>query len=155
MLILYLKMEQLRFENSFEYQIDVQDDLDIRAIMVPPLLLQPFCENAIWHGLMHKGTKGMLVLKIQGSDDEVIYAIEDNGIGRALAAQIQRTPESNHRSLGTSITAERISLLNKVGGSCDIQIEDLVDPQGEPKGTRVNIKLAHVPASANEKHFES
>jgi hypothetical protein len=155
MLTLYLKMEQLRFENSFEYQIDVQNDLDIRAIMVPPLLLQPFCENAIWHGLMHKETRGMLVLKIQGRDDEVIYTIEDNGIGRANAAQIQGAPDSNHRSMGTSITGERISLLNKVGGSCTIQIEDLVDLQGEPKGTRVVIKLGQVPASANEKHFES
>jgi hypothetical protein len=57
--------------------------------------------------------------------------------------------------MGTSITAERISLLNKVGGSCDIQIEDLADPQGEPKGTRVVIKLGHIPISANEKYFES
>ncbi|HEX5667761.1 MAG TPA: histidine kinase, partial [Chitinophagaceae bacterium] len=155
MLNLYLKMEQLRFENTFDYQIEVQDDLDINAIMVPPLLLQPFCENAIWHGLMHKGNKGMLTLKIQGRDDEVIYTIEDNGIGRANAARIQRAPDSNHRSMGTSITAERISLLNKVGGSCDIQIEDLVDAQGYPKGTRVVIKLGHIPATVNEKHFES
>lgn len=139
---LYLELEALRFNNHFDYKISVPSDLDIASLKVPPLLLQPYAENAIWHGLMQKPTRGKLDIEITKGDDHVYIKICDDGIGRAKSGEMKRTSSGLHKSMGLQITAERIALLDRLNQESSlVDILDLVDPNGEPAGTEVTIKI--------------
>jgi tetratricopeptide (TPR) repeat protein len=139
---LYLELEALRFNNHFDYKISVPPDLDIASLKVPPLLLQPYAENAIWHGLMQKPTRGKLDIEITRGDNHVYIKICDDGIGRAKSGEMKRTASNLHKSMGLQITAERISLLDRLTrGETLVNILDLVDSDGEPAGTEVTIKI--------------
>ena len=139
---LYLELEALRFNYYFDYKISIPPDLDIASLKVPPLLIQPYAENAIWHGLMQKSAKGKLDVEITSEKDHVYIKICDDGIGRAKSAKMQRTSDGIHKSMGLQITAERIALLHRFTreGSF-VNILDLVDSNGEPAGTEVTIKI--------------
>ena len=111
-------------------------------VKVPPLVIQPFTENAIWHGLMHKEEKGHLNIKVFIEDDALCCMINDDGVGRSQAAEIKNRAGNTHRSMGMRITADRIALIkqkNLVHAS--IVVNDLVQPDGNPGGTEVIIKL--------------
>ncbi|HSK12902.1 MAG TPA: histidine kinase, partial [Phnomibacter sp.] len=143
MLHLYLQMEQLRFEDAFEYAVETDDTVDFAMVLVPPLLLQPFCENAIWHGLMHRQEKGSLSIHIHEENNYVYFNITDNGIGRKRSAEINRASAKKPQAMGLDITANRIKLFNRANGDNAFEIEDLLNDRGEPAGTRVMIKIKH------------
>ena len=113
MLRLYLEMEKLRFKDSFDYSITFINAIDDGNVFLPPLLLQPFAENAIWHGLMHKEGQGKLEFELSIDDRVLTCAISDNGIGRIKAAALRSKSAEKQKSLGLQITKERLALLNE------------------------------------------
>ncbi len=142
MLRLYLEMERLRFQYSFEYKISFKNEIDPENIFIPPLLLQPFAENAIWHGLMHKQGQGHLEIALSLEKKILTCMITDNGIGRNNAARIKSKSAEKQKSMGLQITTERLALLNQ---DMDVQtffnIEDITDDEGNAAGTRVILKI--------------
>ena len=150
MLRLYLDMERLRFKDSFNYRISFLNTMEGDNIFIPPLLLQPFCENAIWHGLMHlpagrqgKG-EGRLDIELSIENDILICGIKDNGIGRQKAGELKTKSAEKEKSMGLKITTGRLALLNREKGVHTFyNIEDLLDEHGEPAGTKVNLKISY------------
>lgn len=139
---LYLKLEALRFNHHFTYRISVSDTIDPETIKVPPLLIQPYAENAIWHGLMHKEEKGHLEIEISKQDDVLYCKITDNGIGRKKAGEVNSKPASI-KSMGMRITADRIKLLHADNSyESPVKINDLFAADGSVAGTEVIIKIA-------------
>ena len=98
---------------DFDYKISVPKDLDIDVLKVPPLIIQPYAENAIWHGLMHKEEKGHLNIDVEQNNDELFLKITDDGVGRKTAAQLASKSATRHKSMGLKITADRIAILHK------------------------------------------
>lgn len=147
---LYLDMERLRFKNGFDYSIMLDKELDADDIHIPPLLMQPFVENAVWHGLMHREEKGMLTISLgmenaSGAGENVwlICVIQDNGVGRRQAGLLKSKSAQKHKSMGLQITAERLALLTDKGKAGHFfDIEDLYDDEGRPAGTRVILKIS-------------
>ena len=139
---LYLELEALRFDQHFKFKIKIQDNLDPSMLKVPPLIIQPYAENAIWHGLMHKEEKGQLDIKVSGENDHLYFKITDNGIGRKQAAELASKSATRHKSMGSKITANRIAILNRLNGKeSPVTINDLVNPDGSAAGTEVIIKI--------------
>lgn len=140
---LYLELEALRLQGKFTYDIDYQNDESLLDIKIPTLMIQPFVENAIWHGIMLKPDKsGRVQITIRDMETSVLCTIEDNGVGREQARKIQETTNKAHRSRGFQITQQRIDLLNSMyGQKFNIQIVDLYSDDGSPQGTRVTINI--------------
>ena len=140
---LYLQMENLRFRNKFSYEICIDENIDLSAIDIPPMLIQPYIENAIWHGLMHKEDKsqGKVVFSIARQNGFLRCVIEDNGIGREKAKSIKANrPLRGQQSFGMRITRDRINIINKLYNSnTSVQVIDLKDGQQNPLGTRVEL----------------
>ncbi len=136
---LYLELERMRFDESFSFHIEVDPQIDIHNWLIPPMIIQPFAENAVWHGLAGKIHDGRLTLQFKLTDKGVLCVIEDNGIGRERAKQIA-AKRKGHKSTGLSNTQERLQLLYKLYGKrIDLKIIDLYDENGEPAGTRVEL----------------
>jgi len=111
---LYIEMEALRFDKKFNYKIIVADNVNPDSIEVPPLIIQPYVENAIWHGLLHKESGGQLNLSVTMINENMLECIiEDNGVGRAKAKELKSKSATTRKSLGMKLTEGRISLLNK------------------------------------------
>jgi sensor histidine kinase YesM len=141
MLRLYLDMERLRFKNSFSYNINFINSIDSDNIYIPPLLLQPFAENAIWHGLMNKESEGHLEINLRTENTFLICHIIDDGIGRKAAAELRKSDEKK-KSLGLKITRERFDLLNETNeDKTFFEFEDLFDKNGIAAGTKVMLKI--------------
>ena len=139
---LYLELEALRFNNKFSFNIAVAPNVDITMVKVPPLLIQPFAENAIWHGLMQKNEAGHLDIKVVQEDSHLILRVTDDGVGRQKAAEIKSKSATRHKSLGLKITEDRIAMLGASAMTeSSITINDLVHPDGSAAGTEVNIKI--------------
>jgi sensor histidine kinase YesM len=116
--------------------------MDISALKVPPLMVQPYAENAIWHGLMHKKEKGQLNIEIGQEKDYLFFKISDDGIGREAAATAASKSATRHKSMGLQITADRIAMLqNSSTIGSPVTIIDLVHPDGSGAGTEVIIKI--------------
>ena len=134
---LYLELEELRHENKFSSKITVQQELLQSDYKVPPLIIQPFVENAILHGLKNKtGNNGILVITIKKVDDTIQYTIEDNGIGREAAKLITQTKQSSY---GMDMSIDRIKLFNNETAA-SLKIEDL-NELGMPTGTKITVNL--------------
>lgn len=138
---LYVQLEALRFDNKFTYRIIIADEILNGDYKVPPLVIQPFVENAIHHGLLNKisGSKELLV-EVTANNNRVHYLIEDNGVGRAKADGYRQLNKPMHQSMGMQITAERINLMN-LDGTGSVTITDLYNEHNEACGTRVTIEL--------------
>lgn len=138
---LYLELEQMRFEDKFDYEIIVDESLDVDYDIMPPLLMQPYVENAILHGLNPKPVKGKLTIRLHSENNFLICTIVDDGIGREKASEIRRTmPVRNHKSLGMKITEDRLRILNEINHSqLSVTITDLKDADGRPQGTKVEL----------------
>jgi two-component sensor histidine kinase len=141
---LYLDLEKLRFEESLVYEIDVNPAIDIYSISIPTLLVQPYVENAIKHGLLHKKHEQKLSVYFDFGPDEgsIVCSITDNGIGRVKSAEINKMRSPNHKSFATEATKTRLELLN-YNNSHPIgeQVLDLYGAQGEPQGTKVILSI--------------
>jgi tetratricopeptide (TPR) repeat protein len=139
---LYLELEAVRFDHHFEFTIKVADSLETDVIKVPPLIIQPYAENAIWHGLMHKEEEGFLEIELFQQDDFLYCKITDDGVGRKKATEIKSKTASTHKSMGMQITASRIEMLQQKNLlDASIKITDLVLPDGSPGGTEVLLKI--------------
>jgi sensor histidine kinase YesM len=142
MLGIYLEMERLRFKNSFDYAITFLNAIDSDNVFIPPLLLQPFCENAIWHGLMHKEGQGRLDIELSMQDNILNCIITDNGVGREKADEMNSKTAEKEKSMGLKITTERLALLNREKGLHTFYaIEDLKDEGGSAAGTKIILKI--------------
>ena len=108
---------------------------------MPSIVLQPFVENAIWHGLMHKDQEGLLTIDIQEQADHLKCRITDNGVGREVSKKLQEQSAFKKKSMGIQITAERLKLLTKQKVKEAIKIIDLKDEENKALGTEVNIAI--------------
>lgn len=140
---LYIELEQLRFDNTFDYRLNVSEELNLYEIEIPTMILQPYVENAIWHGLMNlkEERKGELKIDIRSRDNLLLISIEDNGVGRARSSQFKK--ESIHHSVGMQLIEERLKLINKLWETNNVKVEihDLHHTNGEACGTRVELFL--------------
>lgn len=142
MLALYLKLEAIRFRGKFEYNITVDERIDPVLLKIPSLLIQPFVENSLWHGIQNKDGKGSIHVSFNLLEKSIFCAIEDNGIGREQAERIRNSRLIDHISLGSSITQNRMKLLKSLYGSkLGIRYIDLKDEDNRPSGTRVELTL--------------
>ncbi len=139
---LYIQMEQIRFQNKFIYSIEISDDVEAANTEVPPLIIQPFVENSILHGLLPSVTKGLLKVSVFKQNDRIICTIYDNGIGREKAKVLRhhnRNKLEKRTSHGMEITLKRIELFNRQNAINDkVEVIDL----DSPTGTMVKISLA-------------
>ena len=137
---LYLQLESLRFDKKFDFTIDVANGVDTTTLKVPPLIIQPYAENAIWHGLMHKKEKGHLSIQVHIEKEMLFYRITDDGVGRKKAAELTTKSASGHKSMGMRITTNRLAMIQQHNAT-SIEMNDLALPDGMPGGTEVLIKI--------------
>jgi sensor histidine kinase YesM len=136
----YLSLEYQRFSSQFEYHINVADDIESHDIMIPNMLLQPFLENAIWHGLRYKTDKGQLWLNIKQAGNTLYMTVTDNGIGIEQSLALKTENQKAYKSLGMQNTKERIELLNSLYKTqINYQLKDL-SSEGK-NGTTVTLTL--------------
>ena len=114
---LYLELEMIRFKDKFDYEITVDDEIDTLLYKVPTMLIQPYVENSISHGLIPCEGKGLVKIDLKLENEYISCTIEDNGIGRDAAQEQKRKKEVNHNSLGTQIVASRLELVNALYGT--------------------------------------
>jgi tetratricopeptide (TPR) repeat protein len=133
----YIETQQLRFNNVFSYTIEIDQLMDVSKIQVPPMLLQPFLENAIEYGLKEKKEDGKLLLQIEKKGDELLFVILDNGVGRSVKAKEEEVTEDLH---ATTIFKERLKMRKK-GEEKSFILQDLFDKNNNPSGTKVFFKL--------------
>ena len=140
---LYIELEAMRFKDKVKYQINVAPEIDQQYIDIPPLLLQPYVENAIWHGLMHKKNGGNIRVDVSLLTEHCLQIeITDDGIGRELAAEYKSKSATRQKSFGLKMTSERIDIINQVYKiNADVQISDMKDGMNNSMGTKVNIKI--------------
>ncbi|WP_158552515.1 two-component regulator propeller domain-containing protein [Spirosoma telluris] len=139
---LYLTLESLRFDDQFTFSIHVGKDVEPAYTELPPMIIQPYVENAIWHGLMHKEGGGRITIDWRIEKGALICTIEDNGIGRKKAAELKSKSATRTKSLGMQITSNRLKLSQLLDGrQPTVHIQDLVDPDGEPVGTSVTVRI--------------
>ncbi len=141
---LYIEIESMRFDNFFDYEVRMEKSIDAEKIEIPPMILQPYVENAIWHGLMQKkDSQGKIDLIIKQSNNSLICIIEDNGIGREAARKLKSKSSRNRRkSFGMKITKDRLDALNQLTKSkASVLILDLKDDEGVATGTRVELVI--------------
>lgn len=140
--LLYIKLENLRFENGFTFNFLIDESIDTDEILIPPMLFQPYLENAIKHGLMSKNEDRILTLSIkQKNIEELLITIDDNGIGREQAS-LQRKNTPKHQSMGMSINDERVQLLSVINDlHISIKVIDKKSNIGISEGTSVEINL--------------
>jgi len=136
MLNAYLELQNLRFENKFEYELTIGNEIDPAAILIPPMMAQPFIENAIEHGLRHREKKGFIKIRFSIQDINMMCIVEDNGVGRYKSIELNK--KKDHKSMATSITKERLRILSrKRKQKFTLNIIDLFDDKNTPKGTKV------------------
>lgn len=141
---LYVELEALRFSDGFRYEADIQLDEDPATVMVPPMLLQPYVENAIWHGLMHKKEGARrLVIRTRKDNGTLTFEVEDNGVGQAASRELGSRSATDRKSMGMRITEERLGLVRTMYDlDTSIQVIDLYDMQQRPAGTKVVIRIS-------------
>lgn len=134
---LYIELENRRSNNSFNYTIKTDEQLDKSRTLIPPMLLQPFIENAIWHGLNKKTEKGNLLVHIYKENNQLVSIVDDDGVGRTPASK----EDESKKSLGISITRQRVErLIENTSLSASVQIKDKIN-NGMPAGTMVTVIL--------------
>ena len=139
---LYIALEALRFDNRFGYKISISPDLDTGMLKIPPLIIQPYVENAIWHGLMPKEEKGQLDIEVSQENNLLFIKIADDGVGRKQSAAFTSKSAALHKSMGLRITADRIAVLQRIGREdSSVTITDLTNSDGTAAGTEVTIKI--------------
>ncbi|HMN32898.1 MAG TPA: histidine kinase [Chitinophagaceae bacterium] len=138
---LYLSLEKLRFGNDFLYKIIISNEVETQAIFLPPLLLQPFVENAIKHGLLHKKGEKQLIIRLEKETNHILCRIKDNGIGRKHSAEIKKRQQEKYTSFSTDATQKRLTLINSTyHKNIELEINDLYE-NNNPSGTEVVLRI--------------
>ncbi|MBC7891292.1 MAG: histidine kinase, partial [Sphingobacteriaceae bacterium] len=139
---LYLELEQLRFNHAFDFSIQSDPALSRQTVLVPPMIIQPFIENAILHGIAHKKTKGHITVALRPVGGHLECSVDDDGVGRQRASELKSKTVTSHQSVGLRVTADRLQLLSQRSGKvARVEVIDKTDEQGQPTGTRVVIEL--------------
>lgn len=139
---LYLELEHRRCNNKFDYSIDVANNIDSSLVLLPPMLMQPYIENAIWHGLQQKEGRGILIVDIQLQKENVlICTIQDNGIGRRKAEELRTGSGRKSLSYGMHITQQRLNMTVAGGKFGHVTVEDLYDQNEEAAGTKIILEI--------------
>ncbi len=138
---LYLKLEHFRFRDKFEYTFEKNTEVNTYDLEVPPMLIQPFIENAVWHGLRYKEGRGKLKVSISDLGNVLLVKIQDDGIGRKKSAELKTTNQKKYKSTGLQNVSKRIALINEIyGKNYEIEVSDF-DETKEDAGTLVQIKI--------------
>lgn len=141
-LSLYLELESLRFEQKFDYHLNIDPTIDPLACFIPPFMIQPFIENAIWHGIMGIKGVGCISIYFVKNQNKITCTIEDNGIGREKSKLMKSGFKRDQKSLGISLVESRLNLLNSLYGiDMHSLVTDLYDKDGHASGTKVVIDL--------------
>lgn len=141
MLGLYLELEVIRFNRRFSYHINVEESVDT-SLHIPSMLIQPYAENAVRHGIQPLESGGILSVSLAMQEDVLFCVVEDNGVGRERAHEMRLKNHSGHTSLGTSITSERFEVLNLLRKKgMTVRTIDLFDEEHRARGTRVEILI--------------
>jgi LytS/YehU family sensor histidine kinase len=139
---LYLILESERLNHRFSFSIDIAEEIDAENTMIPPLLLQPFVENSIWHGMSDEAKKGKIDISVNQSGGQLVCVIQDNGSGRKRVNGQTAVLKKGRKSVGMSLTQQRIDIINKTrSGKASVFVEDLVDSNDRPSGLRVELTL--------------
>lgn len=139
---LYMQLESIRLPYPFTYTIQIDDNIDPEQALIPPLILQPFVENAIWHGLQHKKGPGHISIFIKRIGNTLVATVEDDGVGRDMSKKVEKPMLMKKESLGIKITEERLRILNdqkKIDSG--FEISDLFSSTKEPLGTRIDLRI--------------
>lgn len=138
----YLELQKLRFQNKFDYTIEVDKAIHPENVLIPPMLAQPFIENSIEHGIKHKKSKGNIFIRFTLKDNNIVFEVEDDGVGREKAREILFKQNKEHKSLATAITMERIRVLNKkLKKKIIFNLQDLKNSADKPSGTKVQLEI--------------
>lgn len=137
---IYMNLEQTRTRDQFDYTINVSPNVNLKEVMIAPLLMQPFVENAIWHGIMPKKEKGLITINIEKENQQIVISITDNGVGR----DYHRTKRKSHKSHGIDITTKRIQLMNQLYKSEIIFFTEDLYKDSIPIGTRVKFCIPEI-----------
>lgn len=138
----YLDLQKVRYAGKFDYRIDIDDDIDPVTIKIPPMLAQPFIENAIEHGIRHKEVPGHIIIRFSLKHQTLIFEVEDDGVGRRTAREIELRRDPEHKSISTSLTRERLIHLNrKLHKKIVLEIIDLEDTHGNAAGTKIRFGI--------------
>jgi len=138
----YLELQKVRYAGQFDYKLTVDDAIDEETMSIPPMLAQPFIENSIEHGIKYKETPGHIDIRFLLEDDLIRFEVEDDGVGREKAKEIEMKQKQIHRSMSTSITQERLIKLNKKQKhKIRMEIIDLKDNLGSACGTKVTFGI--------------
>ncbi len=138
----YLALQKIRYSNKFEYNIDIDPQIDTESLTIPPMLAQPFIENAIEHGIKHKKGKGNIIIRFALHNGSIHLEVEDDGVGRTKAQELEKDLNKDHQSMATKITRERIKVINKkLKNKIEFEIVDLKSEKSENFGTLVKIVI--------------
>ena len=138
---LYMQLEALRFQNKFRYQLDIDPDIDPEIALIPPMILQPFVENSILHGLRTK-ENGLIKITIAKENEMMRCSVEDNGVGRKQTVKTEEEEQEKRESLGMKITQERLTIISQLKKvEATVSIADLMDTENNPCGLRVELLL--------------
>ncbi|HET6254683.1 MAG TPA: histidine kinase [Puia sp.] len=139
----YLSLEKMRFKNKMNYSVEVGTDIDKEAVLLPPMLLQPYVENCVRHGLRHKTNgQGYIRIQFRKQAEKFLVTIRDNGIGRKKAMEFRTGEHIEYQSKGMSLTSSRIEMINTLYKSqIVISVEDVLDENGQSDGTRIAIEF--------------
>ena len=138
----YLNLEHIRFNQHFDFELVVDEELQKERLLIPPMLVQPYVENAIWHGLRYLDHKGWLSVKFESQDEEMVIVIRDNGIGRTRSAELKTRNQKEGKSTGIRNTASRLELLNDVH-HLNLRA-DIRDAEEDGSGTIVTLHLPYI-----------
>jgi streptogramin lyase len=139
---LYIELEQLRFNNGFDFEIETDASLRKEDIAIPPMIIQPYIENAILHGIAHKKEKGHILISLKPVNKHLECMVEDDGIGRERAAVLKSKRIAAHNSVGLKVTEERLQLISeRTGKEASVAVIDKFDESKIPTGTRVIVRL--------------
>ena len=133
----YIMLEQMRFENKFDFTFEVDQAVDTENLEIPSMLIQPYVENAILHGINNKPGRGTLKISVKESADSILFEVEDDGVGRQATQKWNEQKLNEHKSYGTTLTQERLKLIN-TRRNVSFEIIDL-EENGIACGTRVKI----------------
>ncbi len=138
----FLELEQLRFRDKLRYLIDIDEEININLVEMPAMILQPYIENAIWHGIRPKEGSGLVKVQIEKVGKHLVCMIKDDGVGRAKAAEIKASSVLQQNSVGMKINQERLNVVGRAKGA-KVEIIDLQEKDGQASGTKVVIRLPY------------
>lgn len=139
---LYIELEALRFNKKFNYTFSVDPDVETTTFGLPPMIIQPYIENAIWHGLLQKESRGLLQVSIKRSANGIHCIIQDDGIGRKKASELKSKSINGEKSYGMKITADRLNMITGNKKISTVEVIDLTDEFGNAQGTKVILEIA-------------